>query len=88
MKIQSILYEADDIVNRRGQEKERNYGNFEDTMLLAAEIASSCTWLKITSKDMYLIMVAMKLAREKHFHRRDNLLDACAYLWGLDNHYN
>jgi hypothetical protein len=43
MKTQSILDEADDIVNRRGQEKERNYGNFEDTMLLAAEIASSCT---------------------------------------------
>jgi hypothetical protein len=37
---------------------------------------------------MYLAMVALKLSRESYNHKSDNLLDAIAYLQGLENYEN
>lgn len=84
----NILKEADKIINKRSQEKERSYGPFSEGMKRAAMIASGCTGKKITAKDMYMCMIALKLSRESYNHKEDNLLDAVAYIGALNNFEN
>jgi len=84
----NILNEADEIINKRSEEKERMYGPFEEGMERAALIASGCTGKKITAEDMYMCMVALKLSRQSYFEKTDNLLDAVAYLGSLQNYIN
>lgn len=83
----NILEQANEIVNKRSEEKERMYGPFEESMEKAAKLASLMTNKDIETKDMYLCMVALKLAREAHNHKEDNLLDCVAYLGALNNIY-
>ena len=84
----SILKEADRIVNERSEEKERQYGPFSEGMERAAQIASGATGKDIKASDMYIMLVALKLSRQSYNHKKDNLLDAVAYLGALDNYYN
>jgi hypothetical protein len=83
----NILEKANEICNLRKEEKERQYGPFEEGMERAAKIASGCTGKDITPQDMYLMLVALKLSRQSYNHKEDNLLDAVAYLAVL-NDYN
>jgi superfamily I DNA and/or RNA helicase len=82
----NILKEANRIVNKRSEEKERMYGDFEEGMTKAAKLASIMTNKDISTNDMYLCMVALKLSRQSYNHKEDNLLDAVAYLGSLNNH--
>ena len=82
----SILEEAHKIVNERSEEKERQYGPFSEGMQRAAMIFNGMTGMSITAREMFKAMVALKLSRESYNHRSDNLLDACAYLQGLENY--
>jgi|TARA_R100000084_G_scaffold103967_1_gene60226 hypothetical protein len=84
----SIFLEAEEIVNNRSEEKEREYGPFSEGMERAAKIASAATGKNIATSDMYIILVALKLSRQSYNHKKDNLLDAIAYLGALDNYYN
>jgi hypothetical protein len=83
----NILEQANEIVNKRSEEKERMYGPFDESMEKAAKLASIMTNLDIKPKDIYLCMVAIKLSRESYDHKEDNLLDCVAYLGALNNHY-
>lgn len=84
----NILEKANEIVNIRLEEKEREYGPFEDGMEKAANIASILSNKNITTVDMYNCMLGLKLSRESYNHKEDNLLDAVAYLGSLNNFYN
>jgi hypothetical protein len=84
----NILEKANEIVNLRKEEKERQYGPFEKGMEKASKIASECIGKDITTKDMYLILVALKLSRESYNHKEDNLLDAIAYIASMNNYLN
>ena len=84
----NILKEADKITNERSEEKERMYGPFEESMSKAADIATLMTSKDITTEDMYKCMVALKLSRESHSHKEDNLLDAVSYLGSMNNYIN
>lgn len=83
----NILKKADEIVNQRSEEKEREYGPFTESMTKAAIIynAISPEDEQITVSGMYRAMVALKLSREAYKHKEDNLLDAVAYLGALNN---
>ena len=83
---ESILEQADNIVNNRSEEKERMYGPFSEGMRRAAMIATGMTGKEFTGSDVYAVMVALKLSRHSYSYRQDNLLDACAYLGALDNY--
>ena len=85
-KKQSILQQADSIINDRSEEKERMYGPFSEGMRRAAMIATGMTGKEFTGSDIYAAMVALKLSRHSYSYKRDNLLDACAYLGALDNY--
>jgi hypothetical protein len=81
----NILEKANEIINIRSEEKERNYGPFEEGMTKAAEIASLLSNKEITVVDMYNCMIALKLSRQSYNHKEDNLLDAVAYIGSLNN---
>ena len=84
--MKTILEEAKEIVvDRRGSDSERNYGSFSEGMKRATMIFNGMTGLDIETKDMYAALVALKLSRESYHHKRDNLVDACGYLQGLDD---
>jgi hypothetical protein len=82
----NILEQANEIVNNRSEEKEREYGPFSEGMQRAAMIASGMSGKKMTSHDMYIALVALKLSRQSYNFKEDNLLDAVAYLGAWQNH--
>lgn len=82
----NILLEANKIVNERAEEKERQYGPFEEGMERAAKILSGMTGVELDASFMYKAMVALKLSRESYNHKEDNLLDAVAYLGSYNNY--
>ena len=85
-KKESILKRADEVVNNRSEEKERKYGPFSEGMERASKIASGMTGKDLVAEDIYAVLVALKLSRHSYNYREDNLLDAVAYLGGLDNY--
>lgn len=84
----SILSEADGIVNNRSEEADRQYGPFSEGMERAAMIFNGMTGLDLGAEHMFKALVALKLSRESYKHKRDNLLDAVAYIQGLENYIN
>jgi hypothetical protein len=52
----------------------------------AASIFNGMTGLNVTGKEMYMALIALKFSRESYNHKRDNLLDAVAYIGALDNY--
>tara|TARA_B100001287_G_C22531565_1_gene457633 strand:- start:212 stop:481 length:270 start_codon:yes stop_codon:yes gene_type:complete len=86
--MRNILQEANEIVNNRSEEKERQYGPFSEGMDRAASIFNGMTGLKITGREMYMALIALKFSRESFTHKTDNLLDAAAYIGALDNYLN
>jgi hypothetical protein len=81
----SILEEANQIVNHRSEEKDRQYGPFSEGMERASLIFKGMTGLDVTAEHMFKALIALKLSRESYNHKRDNLLDLVAYVQGLDN---
>ncbi len=81
----NILEKANQIVNHRSEEKEREYGPFSEGMKRAASIASGMSGKDITANDMYIALVALKLSRQSYNFKDDNLLDAVAYLGAWHN---
>ena len=84
----NILKKANEIVNNRSEEKEREYGNFIDCMKKTSCIASEMSNKKITTEDTYNVLIALKLARQSNSHKEDNLLDAVAYMGSLNTYKN
>lgn len=85
----NILETANNIINNRSEEKDRMYGPLSEGMEKAAAIFNAVSQTtKITPEDMYIALVALKLSRESYNHKEDNLLDAVAYLGGLNNYIN
>tara|TARA_B100001173_G_scaffold94376_1_gene81661 strand:+ start:33 stop:308 length:276 start_codon:yes stop_codon:yes gene_type:complete len=82
----NILKKANEIVNNRSEEKERQYGDFIECMKKTARIASEMSSKEITTEDAYNVLIALKLSRQSNNHKEDNLLDAVAYLGSLNNY--
>jgi hypothetical protein len=83
MEDKNILLHAYDIVYNRGEEKERQYGDFFENMEDAAKIASVMSKKELTAEDIYHALIGLKFARESNNHKHDNILDALAYIASL-----
>lgn len=78
-----ILAEAHNLV---GGDRQKEYGHPLDTHKATAGMWNS--WLErrlgkeisLSAEDVALMLVMVKLAREAHAHKHDNLLDAIGYL--------
>lgn len=88
MTTKTILEEANEIVNNRSEEKDRQYGPFSEGMERAAKIFSGMSGIEVTGREMFIALIALKFSRESYNHKRDNLLDAVAYIQGLENYIN
>ena len=73
----SILVEALSIINGERQDQ---YGSPEDSFRLIAAYWSTYLGRDISEKDVALMMVLFKIAREANQHKRDNICDAAGYL--------
>tara|TARA_R100000742_G_C4277112_1_gene98705 strand:+ start:1696 stop:1974 length:279 start_codon:yes stop_codon:yes gene_type:complete len=82
----SILKKADEIVNHGAEEKERQYGPFNDSMSKAAKIASVMCNKDISTQDFFKCMIALKASRMAYQMKEDTLMDLCAYIQGLHNY--
>ena len=82
----NILKKADLIVNQRSEEKEREYGPFLESMDSMRDIFNAMTGHNLSTKDMFMSIIALKLSRQKHAHKEDNLLDLVAYVGALNNY--
>lgn len=84
----NILEKANELVNERSEEKDREYGPFIECNRKTAEIATILCGKEITTEDIYKFQIALKLARESHAHKEDNLLDLVAYIGALNNFHS
>ncbi len=86
----NILKKADEIVNQRAEEKERQYGPFDESMVRAAKLYNLMAppGERISAAGIYRVLIALKLSREAYAHKEDNLLDAVAYIGALNDYIN
>ncbi len=82
-----LFTEAQKIING---ERRDQYGNSEESFESIAVLWEHylCRYEKcefITAKDVAFMMVLLKVAREMHKHKRDNLVDMAGYLGLLDD---
>ena len=82
----NILKKANEIVNERSEEKEREYGAFSEGFERAASIASGMSGRTWTADDMFIAMIALKFSRQSYNFKEDNLLDAAAYIGAWQNY--
>lgn len=72
----SILAEAAEI---RAGSRNADYGDAVENFKLISEIATVLTGVKITPEECCIVHIATKFSRERHKHKRDNLVDLCGY---------
>ena len=82
----NILEQANNIINNRSEEKERQYGPMGQGFERAAMIASGMSGKEWTAHDMFIAMVALKFSRQSYNFKEDNLLDAVAYIGAWQNY--
>lgn len=83
----NILERANKIVNERSEEKERQYGPFDESIeRTAAMFNLMSNNVKLSAKEVFLVLIALKLSREAYAHKEDNLLDGVAYIGALNNY--
>ena len=79
---------ANAIVNQRAEEKNRQYGPFDESIERACEMYNLMSQPEkhLEPEDIFKVLVALKLSREAYNHKEDNLLDAVAYIGAWNNY--
>jgi len=80
LKEQTLLEHAYDILHKRSEEKERQYGPMTEGMEKAAKIAALLSGKEFDARMMYIAMVSLKLSRESYSKKYDNILDTIVYM--------
>lgn len=81
----SPLAEADKIVNKRAEERDRDYGGFSASMMKTAVIASELCNKQITTEDCFKVLMALKLSRLSNSNKLDSFTDLIGYTEGWWN---
>lgn len=82
----NILDQVKEIMINRSEEKDREYGPFNESLERAAIIATQLTGLEITPKDFMKCMIALKLSRMRYNLKEDTMMDGIAYIFGLSEY--
>lgn len=83
----NILEEAMKIMDDRSDEHNRQYGPFGESLERAAIIATQLTGLEIGPKEFMKCMIALKISRMRYNIKEDTMLDAVAYIHGLNEYH-
>lgn len=75
-EVVGVLEEAKQIVTGARREE---YGGIEDSFKIIADLWTVYLKKPVSSKDVAMLMVLMKVAREEYCHKTDNLVDICGY---------
>lgn len=81
LKPLSIIEEA---VAAASGDRLASYGHPLDTYSQAAQRISQRLGKAITWREVILDMIDIKLSRQLHAHKRDNLVDIVGYVWCYD----
>lgn len=84
----SAIEIAKEIVIDRLQEKERQYGNFNQSISKLVKIYNMLYDDKINELTALRVLVLLKLVREGNAHKEDNIVDMIAYLDRLNEFEN
>lgn len=76
-RAESILSEAERIVNG---DRQADYSDPVENFKHISSIASAISKKDLSAVDCAVVMIAVKLARENHKHKRDNLVDLGWYV--------
>lgn len=80
MTTKSILEEAQELVSGARQDA---YDHPLDNFTRIAKIWSVILDMDVTPEQVGLCMVGLKVAREAHVHKRDNLVDGAGYFYTI-----
>lgn len=72
-----ILIEAHRLINSARQD---DYGPPADSFTRLAVMWSAYLGHDVSAKDVAICLTLLKLSREAHRHKQDNLLDAAGYI--------
>lgn len=61
-------------------DRQSDYGSPEENMQTIANLWGELLNISVTSEQVCLMMIALKLARESHKHKEDNLIDMAGYV--------
>lgn len=84
----NILLKANEIIFKRQEEKEREYGPFDISMEHAAKVATILCNKEISTEDFYKCMIALKVSRMSFNTKKDTMLDCVGYIAALDDFKN
>jgi len=74
--MKTVLEEANEIIYGP---RRASYGNPWDNFLLTASLWEPVLGVRVTPEQVAMCMIQLKLARELHVHKRDNLVDVAGY---------
>ena len=74
----NILEEANKITSTIKREE---YGSPRENVNRIRQIASAILGRELTNDDIMAVMLSVKLSRQMHQHKRDNLVDIAGYAW-------
>ena len=72
----SILLKCSEIA----KERQAQYGEATESVKLATRILEETFGIKLSPQQFCMVIVALKLSREKFEHKDDNILDCINYL--------
>jgi hypothetical protein len=72
----NILKEADRLTST---DRHQDYGHPRDDFAKTAALFSALTGMEFPVEWVPLFMICVKLSREMHRHKDDNLIDLCGY---------
>jgi len=80
--MKNILEEANKITHG---DRQKDYGSPKDNFEQVAKIFNSIRGYKrLNAEDVVYVLLSVKLAREQHKHKRDNMVDIAGYTWVLN----
>ena len=74
--VESILDTAKKLIT---DDRRKEYGDVKESFEEVASLWSVYLGTEVEAKDVAMMMVMLKIQREKHKHKPDNLVDICGY---------
>jgi hypothetical protein len=80
MKKEENYYDILNDCAKIAKERQASYGKASDSLQLCSDILDTTFGIKLTNSEIALVLVALKLSREKFNKKEDNILDCINYL--------